>query len=127
MERASRYSPEVRERAVRMVLVQEKVDFHRPPCPERTSTCRSAIGAGSNRSGSPYCPDPQQWPHGLASGHRVQPAQPDRNADRRWKSVSSAPRLKSRSLSRQITEIQVGQKVLNTMTALGRPVFERIV
>ena len=41
-----------------------------------------AIGAGSNRSGSPYCPDPQQWPHGLASGHRVQPAQPDRNADR---------------------------------------------
>ncbi len=82
MERASRYSPEVRERAVRMVLVQEKVDFHRPPCPERTSTCRSAIGAGSNRSGSPYCPDPQQRPHGLASGHRVQPAQPDRNADR---------------------------------------------
>ena len=82
MERASRYSPEVRERAVRMVLVQEKVDFHRPPCPERTSTCRSAIGAGSNRSGSPYCPDPQQWPHGLASGRRVQPAQPDRNADR---------------------------------------------
>ena len=41
-----------------------------------------AIGAGSNRSGSPYCPDPQQRPHGLASGHRVQPAQPDRNADR---------------------------------------------
>ena len=44
----------------------------------------------------------------------------------RWKSVSSAPELKSRSFSRQITEIQVGQKVLNTMTALGRPVFERI-
>ena len=42
----------------------------------------TAIGAGSNRSGSPYCPDPQQRPHGLASGHRVQPAQPDRNADR---------------------------------------------
>ena len=37
---------------------------------------------GSNRSGSPYCPDPPQWPHGLAGGHRVQPAQPDRNADR---------------------------------------------
>ena len=35
-------------------------------------------------------------------------------------------RLQSRSFSRQITEIQVGQKVLNTMTALGRPVFERI-
>ena len=43
----------------------------------------------------------------------------------RWKSVIS-PKLKSRSFSRQITEIQVGQKVLNTMTALGRPVFERI-
>ena len=36
------------------------------------------------------------------------------------------PKLKPRSFSRQITEIQVGQKVLNTMTALGRPVFERI-
>ena len=43
----------------------------------------------------------------------------------RWKSVIG-PRLRSRSFSRQITEIQVGQKVLNTMTALGRPVFERI-
>ena len=42
-----------------------------------------------------------------------------------WKSVIG-PKLKSRSFSRQITEIQVGQKVLNTMTALGRPVFERI-
>ena len=41
-----------------------------------------------------------------------------------WKSVIG-PRLKSRSFSRQITEIKVGQKVLNTMTALGRPVFER--
>ena len=38
----------------------------------------------------------------------------------RWKSVIG-PKLKSRSFSRQITEIQVGQKVLNTMTALGRP------
>ena len=36
----------------------------------------------------------------------------------RWKSVIG-PKLKSRSFSRQITEIQVGQKVLNTMTALG--------
>ena len=43
----------------------------------------------------------------------------------RWKSVIG-PKLKSRSFSRQITEIQVGQKVLNTMTALGRPVFQRI-
>ena len=43
----------------------------------------------------------------------------------RWKSVIG-PKLKSRSFSRQITEIKVGRKVLNTMTALGRPVFERI-
>ena len=43
----------------------------------------------------------------------------------RWKGVIGR-RLQSRSFSRQITEIQVGQKVLNTMTALGRPVFERI-
>ena len=43
----------------------------------------------------------------------------------RWKSVVG-PRLRSRSFSRQITEIQLGQKVLKTMTALGRPVFERI-
>ena len=43
----------------------------------------------------------------------------------RWTGVIG-PKLKSRSFSRQITEIKVGQKVLNTMTALGRPVFERI-
>ena len=43
----------------------------------------------------------------------------------RWKGVIG-PKLKSLSFSRQITEIQVGQKVLNTMAALGRPVFERI-
>ena len=41
------------------------------------------------------------------------------------KSVTG-PKLKSRSFSRQIPEIQLGQKVLNTMTAPGRPVFERI-
>ena len=35
-------------------------------------------------------------------------------------------RLQSRSFSRQITEIKIGQKVMNTMTALGRPVFEQI-
>ena len=43
----------------------------------------------------------------------------------RWKGVIG-PKLKSRSFSRQITEVQLGRKVLNTMTALGRPVFERI-
>ena len=43
----------------------------------------------------------------------------------RWKSVIG-PRLQSRSFSRQITEIKVGQKVLNTVTGPRRPVFERI-
>ena len=43
----------------------------------------------------------------------------------RWKSVIG-PRLQSRSFPRQITETQLGQKIANTMTALGRPVFERI-
>ena len=43
----------------------------------------------------------------------------------RWKSVIG-PKLKSRSFPRQITESQLGEKVLNTMTALGRPVFEQI-
>ncbi len=43
----------------------------------------------------------------------------------RWKGVIG-PKLKSRSFYRQITEIQAGQNVLDTMTALGRPVFERI-
>ena len=40
------------------------------------------------------------------------------------KSVTG-PKLKSCRSSRQIPEIQLGQKVLNTMTAPGRPVFER--
>ena len=43
----------------------------------------------------------------------------------RWKGVIG-PKLKSSSFSRQITEIKVAQKVLNRMTALERPVFERI-
>ena len=58
-------------------------------------------------------------PHRTSRGSRIE-TQIDR-----WKSVIG-PRLQSLSFSRQITEIQVGQKVLNTMTALGRPVFERI-
>ena len=43
----------------------------------------------------------------------------------RWKSVIGT-KLKARSFPRQITEITLGQKVLNTVTELGRPVFERI-
>ena len=42
----------------------------------------------------------------------------------RWKSVIG-PRLQFHSLSRPITKIKPGQKVLNTMSALRRPVFER--
>ena len=50
--------------------------------PPKNAVIRPQSARESNRSGSPYCPDPQQRPHGLAGGHRVQPAQPDRNADR---------------------------------------------
>ena len=42
----------------------------------------------------------------------------------RWKSVIGL-RLQSYSFSRPITKIKLGQKVLNTMSALRRPVFER--
>ena len=63
--------------------------------------------------------------HGLADGNRVRYNQRSRIKTRtgRWKSVIGL-KLKSRSFSRQITEVQLGRKVLNTMTALGRPVFE---
>ena len=43
----------------------------------------------------------------------------------RWKSFIG-PRLQFCSFSRQITEVQLGQKILNTMTALEPPVFERM-
>ena len=36
------------------------------------------------------------------------------------------PRLQSLRFSRQITVIELAQKIMNTMTALGRPVFEQI-
>ena len=42
-----------------------------------------------------------------------------------WKTVINT-KLKARSFPRQITKVKLGQKVLNTMTELGRPVFERI-
>ena len=50
--------------------------------PPKNAVIRPQSARDPTVSGSPYCPDPQQRPHGLASGHRVQPAQPDRNADR---------------------------------------------
>ena len=82
----------------------------------------TAIGAGSNRSGSQIRSNGRMaWQ--VATGYNQRSRIETQIG--RWKSVIS-PKLKSRSFSRQITEIQVGQKVLNTMTALGRPVFERI-
>ena len=36
------------------------------------------------------------------------------------------PKLKARSFPGKITEVKLGQKVLNKMTELGRPVFERV-
>ena len=43
----------------------------------------------------------------------------------RWTGVIGT-KLKARIFTRQITEIKLVQKVLNTMTELGRPAFERI-
>ena len=45
--------------------------------PPKNAVIRPQSAREEARSGSPYCPDPQQRPHGLASGHRVQPAQPE--------------------------------------------------
>ncbi|MFT6944603.1 MAG: hypothetical protein ACI80I_002402 [Akkermansiaceae bacterium] len=42
----------------------------------------------------------------------------------RWKAVIG-PRLKARSFESQKTEIKIGVSILNRMTELGRPKFER--
>jgi hypothetical protein len=42
----------------------------------------------------------------------------------RWKAVIG-PKLKARSLKKQKTEAKIGVRVLNRMTELGRPNFER--
>ena len=84
-----------------------------------------AIGAGSDRSGSPYRPIRSNGRMAWQAATGYNPRSRIETQIGRWKSVIG-PRLQSRSFSRQITEIQLGQKVLNTMTALGRPVFERI-
>ena len=44
-------------------------------------TFRPPLAVGGEGAGSPSCPNPQQRVHGLADGNRVQPAQPNRNAD----------------------------------------------
>lgn len=44
----------------------------------------------------------------------------------RWKNVIGN-KLRSRTLLNQITEAKIGQKILNRMNGLGRPMFERIV
>lgn len=43
----------------------------------------------------------------------------------RWKAVIGN-RLKARKLENQVTEVKIATKILNRMTELGRPVFERI-
>ena len=42
----------------------------------------------------------------------------------RWKTVIG-PKLKARTFENQKTEARIGVRVLNQMTALGRPIFER--
>jgi hypothetical protein len=43
----------------------------------------------------------------------------------RWKAVVG-PKLKARNFENQKTEARIGVRVLNRMTGLGRPYFERI-
>ncbi|SLN71545.1 hypothetical protein MAA5396_03963 [Marinovum algicola] len=42
----------------------------------------------------------------------------------RWKAVIG-PKLKARNCENQKTEAKIGVRVLNRMTGLGRPSFER--
>jgi len=42
----------------------------------------------------------------------------------RWKAVIG-PKLKARSFTNQKTEAKIGVRILNRMTELGRPNFER--
>jgi hypothetical protein len=42
----------------------------------------------------------------------------------RWKAVIG-PKLKARNFENQRTEAKIGAQVLNRMTGLGRPSFER--
>jgi hypothetical protein len=42
----------------------------------------------------------------------------------RWKAVIG-PKLKARNLENQTTEVKMGVRILNRMTELGRPKFER--
>ena len=42
----------------------------------------------------------------------------------RWKAVIGEI-LKARSFENQKTEVQIGARILNKMTSLGRPIFER--
>jgi hypothetical protein len=44
----------------------------------------------------------------------------------RWKTVIG-PKLTKRNFKNQKTEIQIGVRILNRMTGLGRPSFERTV
>ena len=44
---------------------------------------------------------------------------------RRWKTVVG-PKLKARNFENQEIEVKIGAHILNRMTSLGRPHFERI-
>ena len=44
----------------------------------------------------------------------------------RWKTVVG-PKLKARNFENQKTEVKIGVRILNRMTGLGRPRFERTV
>ena len=56
---------------------------------------------------------------------RLRSAEPRRNPDGHWKTVIGS-KLKGRTFNNQKTEANIGVRVLNRMTELGRPHFERI-
>ena len=56
-------------------------------------------------SGPPYCRHSCPWPYGMAD--------------------VIGPKLKARNFENQTAEVKIGVRILNRMTELGRPKFER--
>ena len=63
--------------------------------------------------------------YGMAKIRRLQQAQRAETQMGRWKAVIG-PKLKARHFDNQKTEAKIGVRVLNRMTELGRPKFERV-
>jgi hypothetical protein len=93
------------------------------PASQKRST-EPERGTGSDSARSLYCRHLSPRADGLAEGFRLQSTQPGRTLMSRWKTVIG-PKLKARSFKNQKTEAKIGVCILNRMTELGRPNFER--